>query len=106
MNEPVNMQGWASERVLRRWAELEEQMAAWAAREHGPAGELAVRAVYLARLNGFLGRLPRISDTAFDRYMQQIRAGDVRSVFDDLERCELLPELPEHWPPHMVPPAG
>jgi hypothetical protein len=106
MTGPVSLQGWASERVLRRWTELEEQAAAWAAREHGAAGELAVRAVYLARLNGFLGRLPYISDTAFDRYMDQIRAGDVRSVIDDLERCELLPGLPEHVPPRVVPPAG
>jgi hypothetical protein len=106
MTGPVSLQGWAGERVLRRWSELEEQMVAWAAREHGAAGELAVRAVYLARLNGFLGRLPRISDTAFDRYMQQMRAGDVRLVLDDLERCELLPGLPEHWPPSVVPPAG
>jgi hypothetical protein len=106
MTEPVSMQGWAGERVLRRWTELEERMAAWAAREHGVSGELAVRAVYLARLNGFLGRLPRISDTAFDRYMEQIRAGEVRSAIVDLERCELLPELPEQWPPRVVPPAG
>jgi hypothetical protein len=106
MTEPVSMRGWAGERVRRRWTELEEQVAAWGAREHGVSGELAVRAVYRAHLNGFLGRLPCISDTAFDRYMEQIRAGDVRTVLDDLERCELLPELPEHWPPRVVPPAG
>lgn len=105
MTELVNMQGRASERVLRRWTELEEQVAAWAALEHGPSGELAVRAVYLARLNGFLGRLPCISDTAFHRYTEQIYAGDVQAVLDDLERCELLPELPEGWPPHAVRPA-
>jgi hypothetical protein len=106
MTEPVNIQGWARERVLRRWTDLEEQTAAWAATEHGASGELAVRAVYRARLNGFLGRLPRISDMAFDRYMGQIRAGDVRAVLDDLERCELLPQLSEHWPPQVMPPAG
>jgi hypothetical protein len=106
MTEPVSMRGWAAGRALRRWTELEEQTATWAAREHGASGELAVRAVYLARLNGFLGRLPCISATAFDRYMQQIRAGDVGLVLDDLERCELLPDLPPHWPPRVVPPAG
>jgi hypothetical protein len=106
MTEPGSVHGWASERALRRWTDLEHQVAAWAAREHGVSGELAVRAVYLARLNGFLGRLPCISDTAFDRYMGQIRTGDVRSVLEDLERCELLPELPAHCPPRVVPPAG
>lgn len=95
MSEPTDLRRFAGDRTLRRWHATEDEVAAWARQEHGLAGELAVRAVYAARLNGYLGQLPRISDAAFDRYMAQVRAGKVEEVLADLERCDLLPDVPE-----------